>query len=121
MTAAVEVRDAVIRYGALVAVSELSFRAEPGQVTALLGPNGAGKTSIVEACEGFRRLDAGTVRVLGLDPVADHAALTERLGAMLQQGGVYPGIRVGEAVRLFCSYYDSARDPDSLVELVGLT
>ncbi len=118
--AAVEVRDAVIRYGSLVAVDGLSFEAAAGSVTALLGPNGAGKTSIVEACEGYRPVNDGEVRVLGLDPRRDHGRVVDRLGIMLQQGGVYPGIRVREAVSLFCAYYGGRCRPDELVETVGL-
>lgn len=110
----------MIRYGDLVAVDGLSFSAEPGRITALLGPNGAGKTSIVEACEGYRTLSSGTVRVLGLDPVLEHGSLVGRLGIMLQQGGVYPGIKVGEAVALFAAYYGGRTDPAELVVTVGL-
>ena len=68
---AVEISDLVKRYGRITAVDGLSLCAERGAVTAVLGPNGAGKTSTVEICEGYRRPDAGTVSVLGLDPVAD--------------------------------------------------
>ncbi len=71
---AVEVADLRVAYGDVVAVDGVSFAAEAGEVVALLGPNGAGKTSTVETLEGYRRPDAGTVRVLGLDPIADHAA-----------------------------------------------
>src|SRR5205085_10305801 len=93
---AVEVNELVVRYGPLTAVDRLSFTAEAGELVALLGPNGAGKTSTVETLEGYRRPVGGAVRVLGLDPVADHAALTRRIGVMLQSGGVYPGMRVIE-------------------------
>ncbi|HEX9260452.1 MAG TPA: ATP-binding cassette domain-containing protein, partial [Acidimicrobiales bacterium] len=86
---AIEVDALEVRYGDLVAVDRLSITAEAGQVTALLGPNGAGKTSTVEVLEGYRRPTAGRVRVFDLDPVADHARLTERMGIMLQQGGIY--------------------------------
>jgi ABC-2 type transport system ATP-binding protein len=89
-------------------------------VLALLGPNGAGKTTTVETLEGYRRPDAGEVAVLGLDPVADHAELTVRLGVMLQRGGVYPGIRPREALRLFAAFYPDPEDPDDLLERVGL-
>jgi ABC-2 type transport system ATP-binding protein len=65
---AVEIIGLVKRYGGITAVDGLTLRAERGAVTAVLGPNGAGKTSTVEICEGFRRADAGTVRVLGLIP-----------------------------------------------------
>ncbi|MET0883166.1 MAG: ATP-binding cassette domain-containing protein, partial [Acidimicrobiales bacterium] len=90
---AVEVRDLRIAYGDVVAVDGVSFSAEAGEVVALLGPNGAGKTSTIEALEGFRRPAAGAVRVLGHDPLADHAAVVGRIGVMLQEGGLYPGIR----------------------------
>ena len=82
----------VMRYGATTAVDRLSLRVEPGPVTAVLGPNGAGKTTTLETCEGFRRPQAGTVRVLGLDPVADAAALLPRIGVMLQSGGAWSGV-----------------------------
>jgi ABC-2 type transport system ATP-binding protein len=118
---AVEVRELVVRYGSLVAVDRLSFSAEAGELIALLGPNGAGKTSTVETLEGYRRPSSGSVRVLGFDPIADHASLMPRIGVMLQSGGVYPGIRVLEALRLFAAYYDDSVDPDELLELVGLS
>jgi len=118
---AIEVDDLSIRYGDHLAVSGLSFRAERGRITALLGPNGAGKTSTVETLEGYRSPSSGRVRVLGLDPVRDHAALVPRLGVMLQSGGVYTGIRPIEMLRLFASYYDNPADPIELLDLVGLT
>jgi len=117
---AIDVSGLTIRYGDLTAVDGLSFTAEQGQVLAILGPNGAGKTSTVEALEGYRRAAGGQARVLGLDPVADHAALTRRIGVMLQSGGVYPGIRPLEALRLFAAYYDDPLDCDELLDLVGL-
>ena len=80
----------VVRYGSTKAVRGLSLVA-PGRVTAVLGPNGAGKTTTVETCEGYRRPDAGTVRVLGLDPVRRRPRCGPRIGVMLQSGGVYPG------------------------------
>ena len=85
---AVEISGLVKRYGHTAAVDGLSLRAERGQVTAIVGPNGAGKTTTLEICEGYRRPDAGTVRVLGLDPVRDAKALRPRVGVMLQSGGV---------------------------------
>jgi ABC-2 type transport system ATP-binding protein len=90
---AVEVDDLVVRYGDLVAVDHVSFCAEAGAITAVLGPNGAGKTSTIEVCEGYRRATAGTVRVLGFDPGTQQRRLSERIGVMLQEGGVYPGAR----------------------------
>lgn len=118
---AIEVLDLTIRYGERVAVDGLSFRAMPGQITALLGPNGAGKTSTVETLEGYRRPSSGSVRVLGLDPVSDHRRLVERIGVMLQSGGVATGMRPAEALHLFASYYEDPEDPDALLDLVGLS
>jgi len=117
---AIEVTDLTIRYGDRVAVNGLSFSAMPGQITALLGPNGAGKTSTVETLEGYRRPTAGSVRVLGLDPVAEHRQLVPRIGVMLQSGGVPTSMRPAEALQLFASYYDNPVDPDELLDLVGL-
>ena len=88
--AAVEICDLVVRYGPVEAVRGLSMTAPAGAVTAVLGPNGAGKTTTVETCEGYRRRAAGTVRVLGLDPAQRSGTLRERVGVMLQSGGV-PG------------------------------
>jgi len=116
----IEVSELTVRYGDLTAVDELSMSAEAGEVLGLLGPNGAGKTSTVETLEGYRTAASGTVRVLGLDPVKDHTALTARIGIMLQQGGVYPGITPREAVRLFAAYYPGAHAPEHLLERVGL-
>ena len=117
---AVEVDHLVVRYGSLVAVDGISFDEEPGEVVALLGPNGAGKTTTVETLEGFRRADAGTVRVLGLDPWSDRIKLTARVGVLLQRGGIYPIMNADRALHLFAAYYEDPRDPDDLLDLVGL-
>ncbi|MDQ6927733.1 MAG: ABC transporter ATP-binding protein [Actinomycetota bacterium] len=117
---AIEISDLVARYGALVAVDRLTLSAECGEVVALLGPNGAGKTTTIEILEGYRAPTSGSVRVLGLDPMADHRRLTERIGVMLQRGGVYPGIKPPEVLRLFAAFYANPLDPDELLERVGL-
>ena len=118
--AAVAVEGLKKAYGANLAVDGLSFTVERGEVFGLLGPNGAGKTTTVETLEGYRAADAGTARVLGLDPIRDHSALTPRIGVMLQEGGLYPGIRPLEALRLFAAYYADHEDPQALLDLVGL-
>ena len=117
---AVECDAVVIRYGTTTAVDRLSFHAHRGEVLALLGPNGAGKTSTVEALEGYRPVTAGSVRVLGLDPGRDHAALVPRIGVMLQKGGVYPMLGPAQLLHLFAAYYDDPEDPDALLDQVGL-
>jgi ABC-2 type transport system ATP-binding protein len=118
---AVEVEHLTIRYGDLVAVDDITFTAAAGQVTAVLGPNGAGKTSTIEVCEGYRRAAAGTVRVLGFDPASQQRQLSERMGVMLQEGGIYPGSGVLEAVRHYAALYGRGADAAALVEAVGLT
>jgi ABC-2 type transport system ATP-binding protein len=118
---AIDCRNLVVRYGSFTAVDGLSLRADTGQVLALLGPNGAGKTSTVETLEGYRRAASGTVRVLGLDPATRHRALVERMGVMLQRGGVYPTMTPTRVVRLFAGYYPDPEDPDALLDLVGLS
>jgi ABC-2 type transport system ATP-binding protein len=117
---AIAVRGLVKRYGGRAVVDDLSFEVGRGEVLALLGPNGAGKTTTVEILEGYRTPDAGVVRVLGLDPVADAVALKPRIGLMLQDGGVYPAIRPLEALRLFASFYSAPADPLELLRLVEL-
>lgn len=117
---AVEVDGLTVRYGDLVAVDGVTFAAAAGEVTAVLGPNGAGKTSTIEVCEGYRRASGGRVRVLDLDPVAQHAQLCRRMGVMLQEGGVYPSARVLDTVRHYATLGGRGADPRSLVEQVGL-
>jgi ABC-2 type transport system ATP-binding protein len=118
--AAITVEGLKKAYGANLAVDGLSFTVARGEVFGLLGPNGAGKTSTVEMLEGYRAPDAGVARVLGLDPIRDHSALTPRIGVMLQEGGLYPGIRPLEALRLFAAYYADHEEPEALLDLVGL-
>ncbi|AYG83615.1 Daunorubicin/doxorubicin resistance ATP-binding protein DrrA [Streptomyces hundungensis] len=116
----VEVTGLVKRYGAKTAVDGLDLTVGAGTVTAVLGPNGAGKTTTVETCEGYRRPDAGTVRVLGLDPVADAALLKPRIGVMLQSGGVYSGARADEMLRHMAKLHAHPLDVDALIERLGL-
>jgi ABC-2 type transport system ATP-binding protein len=117
---AIEVVGLAKRYGERRAVDGISLSVGVGEVFGLLGPNGAGKTTTVEILEGYREPDAGTVRVLGLDPWTDAQALHPRIGVMLQEGGLYPGVKPLEVLQLFASYYDDADDPERLLLLLGL-
>jgi ABC-2 type transport system ATP-binding protein len=117
---AIEVAALEKRYGPTSAVDGITFSIATGEVFGLLGPNGAGKTTTVEILEGYRRADAGEVRVLGADPWRDGATLRPRIGVMLQEGGLYPGVRPLEALQLFGSYYEDPDDPERLLQLVGL-
>jgi len=118
---AVRIRGLVKRYGPKAAVDGLDLDVATGSVTAVLGPNGAGKTTTIETCEGYRRADAGTVRVLGLDPVADAARLRPRIGVMLQSGGVYSGARADEMLRHMARLHADPLDVDALIERLGLS
>ncbi len=119
-THAIEVAELEKRYADTRAVDGITLSIPAGEVFGLLGPNGAGKTTTVEILEGYRRADAGEVRVLGLDPWADGPRLRPQIGVMLQSGGLYPGLKPLEALRLFASYYDDPDDPERLLRLVGL-
>jgi ABC-2 type transport system ATP-binding protein len=119
-SAAIEVVDLVKHYGEVRAVDGVSLRIATGEVFGLLGPNGAGKTTAVEILEGYRAPDAGEVRVLGLDPVREGGRLRPRIGVMLQEGGLYPGLRPLELLRLFAAYFEHPVDTDELLDTVGL-
>ncbi|MEV4095576.1 ABC transporter ATP-binding protein [Streptosporangium saharense] len=116
---AVEISDLVKRYGRTTAIDGLTLGAARGAVTAILGPNGAGKTSTIEICEGFRKADGGTVRVLGLDP--SRPELRARVGVMPQAGGVPPAARCGEWLRLMSRFHAHPLDPAALLERLGLS
>jgi ABC-2 type transport system ATP-binding protein len=112
----VEVDDLVKRYGDAEVVSGISFSVGRGELFGLLGTNGAGKTTTVEILQGLRRPDSGTVRVLGLDPVADGERLRRRLGAQLQDAALPDRLRVGETLALFAALHPAPRPIDELVE-----
>ena len=120
-TTPVRLRGVSKRYGSTLAVNDLDLEVQRAEVLALLGPNGAGKTTTVEMCEGFISPDAGTVEVLGLDPVADNARVRERIGVMLQGGGGYPAARAGEMLNLVAAYAARPLDPAWLLDTLGLT
>jgi ABC-2 type transport system ATP-binding protein len=117
---AVEITGLVKRFGSTTAVDGLDLRMPRGRLLALLGPNGAGKTTTVEICEGFLKPDSGTVRVLGLDPIRESAALRPKIGVMPQGGGAYPGVRAEEMLRLVAACAANPLDPAWLLDILGL-
>ncbi len=119
-TSAVAVRGLVMRYGETTAVDGLDLDVDRHTITAVLGPNGAGKTTTIETCEGYRRPQQGTVRVLGLDPVRERRALLPRIGVMLQAGGAWTGVRALEMLRHMASLHADPLEVGLLADRLGL-
>lgn len=120
MSAAVEVRDLRRSFGQVCAVDGATWSAESGCVTAVLGPNGAGKTTMIEILEGLGRADAGSARVLGIDPwgaSADHRA---RVGVMLQDGGLPTRSRPIALLRHLGRLYAGPSRVEELVRILDL-
>ena len=107
-------------YGDKVAVDGLDLTVERGSITAVLGPNGAGKTTTLETCEGFRRPQQGSVRVLGLDPQRERRRLLPRIGVMLQSGGAWTGARAEEMLHHIAALHAHPLPVPLLVERLGL-
>ncbi len=107
-------------YGSRAAVLDLDLEIGLGELVAVVGPNGAGKTTTIEMIEGYRRPDRGTIRVLQHDPSREPGPVREQVGLMLQEGGIYPTIKVGEVIRLFSSYFRDPVPGEALLERVGL-
>jgi len=120
MTAVIEVRNLHKTYGHTVAVDDVSFTVQEGEIFGILGPNGAGKTTTVECVEGLRSADRGEISVLGLDPLRDRAELTQQLGVQLQDSQLPDRLRVAEALDLYSSFYRAPADWRALMEVLGL-
>ena len=116
------IRVAAIRktYGRTVAVDEISFEVQRGEIFGLIGPNGAGKTTTMECVEGLRTPDRGAIAVLGLDPIRHAYALQDRIGVQLQEAQLQKRISVREAVGLWASLYAAPIDGDRLLDQLGL-
>lgn len=120
MKTVVEVEGLQKAYGATVAVENISFEVREGEIFGMVGPNGAGKTTTIECLEGMRTPDAGTLRVLGLDPRRDRQTLRERTGIQLQQSNLPDRMRVWEALDLYASFYPHVVDWEKLLGQLGL-
>ncbi|MBB4914566.1 ABC transporter ATP-binding protein [Streptosporangium saharense] len=121
METAVKARGLTKRYGDVRAVGGIDLDIHAGEVFAILGPNGAGKSTTVEILEGHRTRDAGEVSVLGVDPGRPTRGWRARIGIVLQTANDMTEATVGETVRHFAGYYPAPRDPDEVIERVGLT
>ena len=117
---AVTVQNLVKKYGHLVAVDDVSLSIPEGEIFGIIGPNGAGKTTTVECISGLRAPDSGSISVYGLSPRKDRNKIREFVGVQLQEAALPPRLKVGEAVRLFASFYPNPLDPDQLLESLGI-
>src|ERR1700745_1901329 len=104
-------------YGFLVWVDDGSFTVTEGEIFGILGPNGAGKTTAIECAIGLRRPDAGTIRLLGLDPHAAPRQVHEIVGVQLQSGARPAKLRVGEILEEYRSFYRDPADVDELLDV----
>jgi ABC-2 type transport system ATP-binding protein len=120
MSPVIQVRQLHKRYGDTVAVDDISFEVQRGEIFGILGPNGAGKTTTVECLEGLRAPDRGQVTVLGLNPRNNRDELTQQLGVQLQDSQLPDKLRVDEALDLYSSFYRNPADWRSLIDLLGL-
>lgn len=117
----IEVRDLRKTYGDTIAVDHIDLDVAEGEILGILGPNGSGKTTTVECIAGLRKPDSGTVRVSGLDPLADRSEFTKIVGVQLQQAGLQAKLTVAEAIKLYSSFYDHPADGLQLADRLGLT
>jgi ABC-2 type transport system ATP-binding protein len=116
MAAVIEVDRLRKAYGDTVAVDDLSFSVERGEIFGILGPNGAGKTTTVECIEGLRHADGGEMRVLGLDPMTQATELRQRIGSQLQDAALPGRLKVDECLELFAAFARNPVDPEVLLD-----
>ena len=121
MSVTVECEHLTKSYGDLIAVNDVSFSVEEGEIFGLVGPNGAGKTTLIEMIEGLRTPDSGLIKALGLDPTKQSDELKEKIGVLLQTTSIQPDIKVKEALKLFASFYQrSVTNPEELLRTLSL-
>jgi len=120
MTYAIEIQSLRKTYGQVMAVKDVSFQVEAGEIFGVVGPNGAGKTTTIECIEGLRQPDGGDLRVLGLDPQKEGYELRQRIGVQLQESALPPRLKVWEACNLFASFYQKTVSWESLLAELGL-
>jgi ABC-2 type transport system ATP-binding protein len=118
--AAIQVAHLRKTYRATVAVDDVSFSVREGEIFGILGPNGAGKTTTVECVIGLRTPDAGTIRVMGLDPQIDREGLHAMVGVQLQASVLPSHLKVGEILDLFHSFYQRPADLEELTDTLEL-
>ena len=112
------------RYETVTALHELTLEVRRGEMFGLIGPDGAGKTTTIRLIGGLLRPDAGSIAVLGHDPVADHRAITGAVGYLSQRFSLYGDLTIDENIAFFAEIhgvrgYKTARD--RLLDMTQLT
>ncbi len=120
MSATVVVENLVKRYADLIAVNDVSFSIEKGEIFGLLGPNGAGKTTTVEMIEGLRKPDSGSIKVCGVDALRERDRIKELIGVQLQSTTLYDKVKVKEIVDLYGGYYKKSLPSNQILEQVAI-
>jgi ABC-2 type transport system ATP-binding protein len=116
----IEVQNLRKQYGATVAVDNISFDVQQGEIFTIVGPNGAGKSTTVESVMGLRQPDQGTIRVLGMDPQKNEHDLRQRIGIQLQQAALPERLKVWEALNLYSAFYNKTVPWEKLLNDWGL-
>ncbi|MDO5094521.1 MAG: ABC transporter ATP-binding protein [Propionibacteriaceae bacterium] len=117
---AIECQGVMRRFGEVKALAGVDLHVADGELFGIVGPNGSGKTTLFNCLQGLDRPDGGQVRVLGLEPLANRAELSRRMGVQLQSAALIPRLKVREALQLFASLYPSSRDIDTLLGELGI-
>jgi ABC-2 type transport system ATP-binding protein len=117
---AITITNLVKRYGSFVAVDDVSFSIQEGEIFGIIGPNGAGKTTTVECISGLRVPDSGSISVYGLSPQRDRDNIREFVGVQLQESTLPPRLKVIEALKLFAAFYSNPLDPREVLESLGI-
>jgi ABC-2 type transport system ATP-binding protein len=116
----IEVQNLRKQYGATIAVDNISFNVQQGEIFTIVGPNGAGKSTTVESVMGLRQPDQGTIRVLGMDPQKNEHDLRQRIGIQLQQAALPERLKVWEALNLYSAFYNKTVPWEKLLNDWGL-
>ena len=121
MPPVIKVKNLRKTYGNLVAVDDISFEVEEGEIFGMVGPNGAGKTTTIECIEGLRQQNSGSVQLLGMDPLKNRRGIAQHIGIQLQESALPQRLRVGEAMDLFASFYEQRVNNEDLLDTLGLS
>jgi ABC-2 type transport system ATP-binding protein len=106
----INVSELTRRFGAKTALASVSLSMPRGAVYGLVGANGAGKTTLIKHILGLLRAESGSVRVFGLDPVADPVGVLSRIGYLSEENDVPGWMRVDELIRYSRAFYPAWDD-----------